>query len=125
MFVICLIVIRFQNNHITIDPYTEAREQDLLRLVLDKTIKNVSFVLDNELIEIIKSHPKKHLTLLYNAMAAYGLHNIDSWKFLLSYTQSMVTCTICRGPVLWHKNELNQPEKVERFDIISQKDCCR
>lgn len=108
---------RIQNNQIRVhnDSYTEARERALLQLIFDKTMKNASFILDNELIDIIVSHPKKNLTLLYNAMAAYGLNSLDSWKCLLSYTQSMVTCGICHGPVMWYKSDLDQPTKLDRF----------
>lgn len=104
-----------QNDQNVVNPYAKTRERALLQLVFDKTIKNASSILDNELIEIIKSHQNGDLTLLYNVMAAYGLNSTDSWKCLLSYTQSMVTCTICRGPVLWYKNDLNQPAKIDRF----------
>lgn len=100
--------------------YTETRERALLQLVFDMTMKNVSsFILDNELIEIIlKSHGEKKLMLFYNAMAACGLNTINSWKCLLSYTQSMVICAVCRGPVLWQKPDLNQRAKVDRFGNI-------
>lgn len=110
--------LRTQNRQNAVDSeYTETRERALLRLVFDMTVKNLSsFILDNELIEIImKSHGEKKLTLFYNAMAACGLNTINSWKCLLSYTQSMVTCAVCRIPVLWRKPDLNQRAKVDRF----------
>jgi len=81
-------------------------------------MKNNSFILDNELVEIIKSHPKNNLILLYNAMAAYGLDNIDSWRCLLSYAQSMVKCAICEGPVMWHRTDKNQPANIDRFGFV-------
>lgn len=100
--------------------YTETRERALLQLIFDMTMKNVSsFILDNELIElIIKLHGEKNFTLFYNAMAACGLNTMDSWKYLLSYTKSMVTCTVCRVPILWYKHDLNQRSKVYRFGHI-------
>ncbi|XP_026806274.1 dynein regulatory complex protein 1 [Rhopalosiphum maidis] len=97
--------LRLRNDKKSVDSYTETRERALLQLVFDMTIKNSSFILDSELIEIIKSHPKNNLILLYNAMAAYGLNNIDSWRCLLSYAQTMVTCAICCGPIVWHKTD--------------------
>jgi len=109
--------LQIRNEKKTVDSYTETRERALLQLVFDMTMKNSSFILDNELIEIIKSHPKNNLILLYNAMAAYGLNNIDSWRCLLSYTQSMATCAICHGLVMWHKTDnINQPENIDRFE---------
>ncbi|XP_025194962.1 dynein regulatory complex protein 1 [Melanaphis sacchari] len=106
--------LRVQNDRRSVDSYTETRERALLQLVFDMTMRNSSFILDNELIEIIKSHPKKNLILLYNAMAAYGLNNIDSWRCLLLYTQSMATCAICRGPVIWHKTDsINQSANTD------------
>lgn len=110
--------LRVQNDKKSVDSYTEARERALLQLIFDMTIKNCSFILDDELIEIIKSHPKNNLILLYNAMAAYGLNNIDSWQCLLSYTQSMVTCAICDGPVMWHKTDISQPANIDRFGMF-------
>jgi len=107
-----------QNDEKSVDSYTEARERALLQLIFDMTMKNNSFILDNELIEIIKSHPKNNLILFYNAMAAYGLNNINSWRYLLSYTQSMVTCAICDGPIMWHKTNINQPANIDRFEIF-------
>lgn len=126
-----------QNDPNAVNSYTESREQALLQLIFDKNMKNASFILDNNLIEIIKSHPKQNLILMYNTMAAYGLNSIDSWKFLLSCTQSLVTCGLCQGPVLWHKSDINQSEKMFRFvyyyikylikyveDVISEFDMC-
>jgi len=107
-----------QNDKKSIDSYTETRERALLQLIFDMTMKNNSFILDNELIEIINSHPKNNLILFYNTMAAYGLNNIDSWRCLLSYTQSMVTCANCDGPVMWYKTDINQPANTDRFEIF-------
>jgi len=108
--------LRLRNDKKSVDSYTETRERALLQLVFDMTIKNSSFILDSELIEIIKSHPKNNLILLYNAMAAYGLNNIDSWRCLLSYAQTMVTCAICCGPIMWHKTDnINQSTNIDRF----------
>lgn len=106
---------RVQNNQIHNDLYTKTRERALLQLIFDKTMKNASFILDNDLIDIIVSHPKKNLTLVYNVMAACGLNSLDSWKYLLSCTQSMVTCGVCHGPVMWYKSDLDQPTKIDRF----------
>ncbi|XP_060852929.1 dynein regulatory complex protein 1 isoform X2 [Rhopalosiphum padi] len=106
--------LRLRNDKKSVDSYTETRERALLQLVFDMTIKNSSFILDSELIEIIKSHPKNNLILLYNAMAAYGLNNIDSWRCLLSYAQTMVTCAICCGPIVWHKTDnINQSTNID------------
>eukprot|EP00102_Acyrthosiphon_pisum_P014853 XP_008185138.1 PREDICTED: dynein regulatory complex protein 1 isoform X2 [Acyrthosiphon pisum] len=105
--------LRVQNDKKSVDSYTDTRERALLQLIFDMTMKNNSFILDNELIEIIKSHPKNNLILLYNAMAAYGLNNIDSWRCLLSYAQSMATCAICEGPVMWHRTDINQPANID------------
>lgn len=113
--------LRVQNQRDAVDSqYTETRERALLQLVFDMTMKNVSsFILDNELIEIIiKAHGEKSLTLFYNTMAACGLNTIDSWKCLLSYAQSMVTCADCRGPVLWHKPDFDHCAQVDRFENI-------
>lgn len=107
-----------QNDKKSVDSYTETRERALLQLIFDMTMKNNSFILDNELIEIIKSHPKNNLILLYNAMAAYGLNNIDSWRCLLSHAQSMVSCAICDGPVMWHRTDISQPANIDRFGFV-------
>ncbi|VVC37015.1 Dynein regulatory complex protein 1, C-terminal [Cinara cedri] len=109
--------LRVQNQRNAMDlQYTETRERALLQLVFDMTMKNVSsFILDNELIEIIiKTHGEKSLTLFYNTMAACGLNTTDSWKCLLSYVQSMVTCADCRGPVMWHKPDFDHRAKADR-----------
>lgn len=88
------------------DSYAEARERSLLRLVFDATAKNASFVLDDALLETAKTHPKRDLALLYNAMAACGLNSTESWRLLLSGARSTATCVVCRGPVLqWREND--------------------
>lgn len=110
---IIIIDLQVQIDQTNLDSYTKTRERALLQLVFDMTVKNASFILDRELIEIIKLHKKEKLTLLYNAMAACGLHSIDSWKCILSYTQTMATCAVCTRPVLWHKNDI--PVNVDRF----------
>lgn len=106
---------RVEKEQNAVDSYSDTKERALLQLVFDSTVKNSRFILDSELIEIIKSHPKQNLTLLYNAMSAYGLNNIEAWKCLLSYIQSMANCAVCRGPVVWYKSDLNQLTKVDRF----------
>uniref|UniRef100_A0A2S2Q9G5 Coiled-coil domain-containing protein n=1 Tax=Sipha flava TaxID=143950 RepID=A0A2S2Q9G5_9HEMI len=105
--------LRVENDQDAVDSYAEARKRIMMRLIFDATIRNASFIIDNELIDIVKSHPKKNLILLYNAMAAYGLNTMDSWRCLLSYAQSMVKCQVCRTPVLWRKSGVDRQEKVD------------
>lgn len=95
--------------------YAECRERALSRLVFDAIVDNAPSILDNELIAIVKAHRDSRLTLLYNVMAAYGLNGPDSWQRLLSYTRTMASCAICRGPVLWRERRSDRPAIVDRF----------
>ncbi|XP_050424909.1 dynein regulatory complex protein 1 [Adelges cooleyi] len=82
-------------------PYGRRRERALLKLILEMTLKNCTFLLDDQLMEIIDSSTEKTLSLLYNIMAVCGLNNMYAWNLMISRVKSSVICEVCRGPVAW------------------------
>ncbi|XP_050524819.1 dynein regulatory complex protein 1-like isoform X2 [Daktulosphaira vitifoliae] len=95
----------------SISPYSRYREQAFLNLIMEKTLDNASFLLDDQLLDIINTHSEKNLSLLFNILATCGIKTTITWNQMLFNVREQVICDICQKPVTWHK-----PETLQSID---------
>lgn len=79
--------------------YKCIRDKALNQLLLDFFVKNTSFVLDKETVDI--TNLVQNLSYAYNALKRLKLNEEKNWNLIKFKFKPLVKCVVCNSQVNW------------------------
>lgn len=79
----------------TSNSYEHVRDKALNKLLLDFIVTNSSFVIDNDLKEILDTNPMQNVPYIYNALSTLKLNKKEIIDLIKLKFKPFVMCIVC------------------------------
>lgn len=85
----------------TSNTYEHVRDRTLNKLLLDFIVTNSSFVIDNDLKEILDTNPMQNVPYIYNALSTLELNKKEIMDLIKLKFKPFVMCIVCNSNINW------------------------
>lgn len=85
----------------TSNSYEHVRDRALNKLLLDFIVTNSSFVIDNDLKEILDTNPMQNVPYIYNALSTLKLNKKEIMDLIKLKFKPFVMCIVCNSNINW------------------------
>lgn len=85
----------------TSNSYEHVRDRALNKLLLDFIVTNSSFVIDNDLKEILDTNPMQNVPYIYNALSTLKLNKKEVMDLIKLKFKPFVMCIVCNSNINW------------------------
>lgn len=85
----------------TSNSYEHVRDRALNKLLLEFIVTNSSFVIDNDLKEILDTNPMQNVPYIYNALSMLKLNKKEIMDLIKLKFKPFVMCIVCNSNINW------------------------